>query len=454
MSGSSQAVIRTQAASPIGGAYTKVPDTPFLPSNVMTTRPFLMETVDVSALGGQPQPGTRNAAFELPLEVDIITAASVQFTLKPLVHSSTFARYVDYVGLAAIEEVRLRIGTEKLQTVTRDELFAKIETHYTNDTKQNLRRLCGGGLTPAQREDLALNSQEITVPLMTLLGLHLLGDLGQSLFIRGLGEKLRVEIDFAPANTLYEITRTEDLSPLTTELFESCFLRCDGVHVYEAERKQLTTIYQGERTMTFDEAQRSVRREFPVGESLSSNTLVIPLDNLSQPTTTIYIFLRWKADLDRVAGGGPVGAWPRGRDYFNVGGWYNPGGGANRPIVKTVSIKAGGSAFVLKPTSVQQLMVYHQQQRFKGSEVVAVLKATWSLEPTRENAVLGFFDPSQIDRMQLLLELQTTGGQTTIGAASNLDIGEQSPLVVDVLASTKNRLHFDNHLVRHPFNAA
>jgi len=71
--------------------------------------------------------------------------------------------------------------------------------------------------------------------------------------------------------------------------------------------------------------------------------------------------------------------------------------------------------------------------------------------------VLGFLDPSQVDRPLLVLDTQVTGaagGTTTIGAAALLDIGEPSDLIIDVISSSKNRLHFDNFLIRHPFNAA
>jgi hypothetical protein len=71
--------------------------------------------------------------------------------------------------------------------------------------------------------------------------------------------------------------------------------------------------------------------------------------------------------------------------------------------------------------------------------------------------VLGFLDPSQVDRPVLELNTQSSGPSNalnTIGDVSTLDIGESSDLVIDVLSFSKNRLHYDNFLIRHPFNSA
>lgn len=54
----------------------------------------------------------------------------------------------------------------------------------------------------------------------------------------------------------------------------------------------------------------------------------------------------------------------------------------------------------------------------------------------------------------LELNTQSSGGNNTVGDVATLDIGESSDLVIDVLSFSKNRLHFDNFLIRHPFNSA
>lgn len=69
MPGASQALIRSQASSPIGGAYIKTPASPFLPQDVVVSRPHLLEDIEVAPLSGTPQPGGK-LQFDLPLEVD------------------------------------------------------------------------------------------------------------------------------------------------------------------------------------------------------------------------------------------------------------------------------------------------------------------------------------------------------------------------------------------------
>ena len=116
-----------------------------------------------------------------------------------------------------------------------------------------------------------------------------------------------------------------------------------------------------------------------------------------------------------------------------------------------MAVKVGANSFLLKPTHVDTLLTYEHARHFKGSNAPAILKWSYSHDPTRENAVLGFIDPSQTDRPQLILSLQTSGptlNYATIDAAATADIGINSALVVDVLAFTKNRLHFDNFLIR------
>lgn len=292
----------------------------------------------MAVLSGTFQPGGK-ITFELPLEVDLCTKINLRVRLAPITFTPSanllYARYVDFVGLNMIDEVRLRFGTEKLQTVSRDEIFCKMMSYYADEEKYNLMKLVGGGMTPAQRDDAATSDQEIIIPLLTLLGVHLYGDPSQNLFLRGLGEKVRVEVDLAPFNTLYEISRpTATLeaitAPAATAVFTEQSLYVEGQHLYETERQALEQIYAQKRSYTFDEIQRSVRLVVPGSTTLASGQISATLDNISQPTQSIYVLLRWEQDLIRTAGLGVVSAltsWPQGRDYTNVGGWYNVSSG-------------------------------------------------------------------------------------------------------------------------------
>lgn len=385
MPGSSQALIRSVASSPIGGAYVaNASSSPFMPLDVVTCRPHLIEDIDIPPISGTAQPGG-SLAFDLSLEVDLITKLNLRVRLSALDPSgTTFYRWANFVGLNMISEVRLRFGTEKLQTVHRDEIFAKIHSYYPDEEKANLQRLCGG-LTEGERDDRAANEQEIVVPLLTLLGVHLFGDPSQALFVRGLGEKIRLEVDLASFDTLVESDITSPTTPATPFTYLSLF--AEGQHIYEAERRMLEKIYAAPRTYTFDEFQTSSVKIIDASETLDGNVIQVPLDGFNQPTQAMYVFMRWTNDLTRTVGGA-TNKGVRGRDYWNVAGWYNPDGGPNRPMVKTVSVKVGANAYMLKPTAVETLMDYEHTRSWKGSNPPAVLKWTWSHDPTRENAVL------------------------------------------------------------------
>lgn len=80
-------------------------------------------------------------------------------------------------------------------------------------------------------------------------------------------------------------------------------------------------------------------------------------DNFNQPSQAMYVFLRWGRDLERVVGSG-------GRDYWNVGGWFNPNGGSTLPIVSHVAVRVGSNSYMLKPTRVEHLMDYEHTRHW------------------------------------------------------------------------------------------
>lgn len=252
--------------------------------------------------------------------MDLISKLNLRVRLSALTPSGTFYRWANFVGLNIVDELRVRFGTEKLQTIRRDEIFSKMHSYYADEEKANLQRLVGG-LTEGERDDKAANDQEIMVPFLTLMGLHLFGDPSQSLFVRGLGEKVRIEIDLAAFDTLVESDVTNPTVPANP--FVELSLYCEGQHVYDAERRQLEKIYASPRTYTFDEVQTSVRKIVPAATTLDGGRISVQLDNFNQPSQSMYVILRWANDLNRTVGEATAKG-VRGRDYWNVAGWFNP----------------------------------------------------------------------------------------------------------------------------------
>lgn len=52
----------------------------------------------------------------------VISKINLRIRFGTVSAAGTYARLVNFAGLAALEELRLRFGTEKLQTVERDQV--------------------------------------------------------------------------------------------------------------------------------------------------------------------------------------------------------------------------------------------------------------------------------------------------------------------------------------------
>jgi len=123
-----------------------------------------------------------------------------------------------------------------------------------DEERDKYNRLLGGALTPVQRTNRAANDdeQEITIPFLTLLGIHLGGDPSQALFLRGLGERVRFEIDmesgvhWLEGDDGYVITggATHAEGAAAPLLVNQAHLLCEYEHLYDEERMQQENIYK------------------------------------------------------------------------------------------------------------------------------------------------------------------------------------------------------------------
>lgn len=136
--------------------------------------------------------------------------------------------------------------------------------HYDNEERNNLIHLFLGDLTPAQRTARALHPQDMVIPIITLIGIHLYGDPSQAFFVRGLGEKLQVEIDLRPFDRWIESdvaigTVTVDGTAFSTAgnaaVIVESELYCQGKHIYDAERRRMEELYGQARRLVFQEYQ-------------------------------------------------------------------------------------------------------------------------------------------------------------------------------------------------------
>jgi len=436
--------------SGIGAKHILNDNSPHYPLDPVVSTAHLTEHIELRPTIGAIAPdGT--AEFDISLDADVLKKLTLELHLSAIANEvATQSAYVNWIGLACWDEITVRFGTEKLQTTIRsEEMYAKINKLMDDEERLMAQKMLGFD-TLANRAAAAATAQYVYVPLYTLLGLHIGADPSQSIFVRGLGERLNLRIHFRPFNKWIEANGSLASPTSATTVLSDSYLLCEYEHVYDDERAKLEQIYSMPRRYVFDEYQYNSTVRIPGTQALSGS-LDVELRNFNQPVSFWVVIFRWAADLDRVnllADPGLVEA-TFGFRAFNVDDWYNAGD----PLISHVTVKSGSSNFILKRSPVQRLVTYEHARVYKGSNDVGVISWSHSYDPSRPNAVLGFVDPSQMERPVLTLEFSgTAAAYATINAAATALLGANSDLDVTVLAATKNQLNFDNHQVRHPFN--
>lgn len=188
MSSATVQVLRSVTTSGIGAKYHhKQPQASlYVPRDPLVTTPHLSEHITIAPVSGVLQPGG-SPVFELPYEVDLVQKINLVVRLDRVVlnGTATFARPVDFYGLAIIDEILFRFGTERLQIVRPLEIMDKIHWLFDDEDRNLAREMLRGGLTPLQRTNqIAAGPQLYIIPLYTLLGVHLGGDPSQMLGVR------------------------------------------------------------------------------------------------------------------------------------------------------------------------------------------------------------------------------------------------------------------------------
>lgn len=88
--------------------------------------------------------------------------------MTPNATPNTVVQYQDYIGLCAVRQIRVGYGQRHIQILERDELFAHAMKFMSSDQLQAWQKLVAGGLSPADRQQLATVAQYIRVPLTLL----------------------------------------------------------------------------------------------------------------------------------------------------------------------------------------------------------------------------------------------------------------------------------------------
>lgn len=175
-------------------------------------------------------------SFEIDKEGTLLDEISLHYTAPALTGlvtgAPTYARYGDFGALQNLsytDPIRFTYGSTKVNEVTTDQIFSQYN-FMNNEMRTVYERLMGGELTAAQRNTLALNPQEYTVPIPTAWD----GD-GNQLVICSLANKLKITFRFAPAA---QAIQTDGTKPLTIQ-YSNIYLRYRLAHVSGSEREAL-----------------------------------------------------------------------------------------------------------------------------------------------------------------------------------------------------------------------
>lgn len=341
MSGMTQAMVRSIGTSPIGAKFVNTEVSPFLPLDALVTAPHGVEHIEVLPLTGSHQPNQQMVA-EFTLDADILTKVNIRLYLRGVgsiaqnppgaafftAGAATFIRYVDLIGLSCWDTIRIQFGTERLQTLRSEEIFAKIMTMVDDELRNSLLACLGQG-TPVQRTGRATNdhTQMIMIPLLTLLQLSIGGDPSGNLGIRMLGERVKITVTYRSSDRWLEGDGTYATSnapaaaiattALATQLVDSASVYCEYQHLYDDEREKLEAIYKMPRRYVFSEQQYVSRSLIPAATLLNGGTVTVTMNELTQPVNSFFVFLRWEVDVDRVLNNPANGSF--GMNLWNVG---------------------------------------------------------------------------------------------------------------------------------------
>ena len=458
VSGSSQAVIRTMA-SVSAAQYTMAKGTLYVPRAPLLNKAHIREEIEMQYIAGQTFGPGVTSKWQASRDIDVTPYVILRFCAGPIPVANwqggaTFARFNDNLGLGCFEEIEVKSGTQRMQTIQPEETMLYILNMLDISARANALAAIGAG-TPLERSNSALVEKEINVPLFTNLGFRLHGDPSQALYTRGLNDLLTWNIKFRPANEIIETDGTLPLPPANGFLSNGHMIQV-GQHIQEDERQMLLSFYsQHAFAIHFDDTQYASEIIIPFNTALPS-TFAAPIMNITQPVTSLFFLFRWQDDLRRVAG---QANGTRGRDLWNWTGAYNAGGGTQEPIIASLQLSTGNTD-ILKAVPIKRLTGWQHYVDFQGPANTPSAGYSYSHNPSITNSCLGFISFEQIERPRLTINLQVPPAGVafaTVGAAAAADIGSnpaasESNLVCQVIAFTKNEIAVAKYLLARAFN--
>lgn len=451
----SEVHLRT-AAGLLGADKFDDKNSPYIPTEHSRAAPFIREPVELSPVSGSVQwaATATNSRWEIHKTADYLGNTCIRVPLSSLGQTGgTFARYSDWVGLCMWSQIRIKYGTQLLQTIIPEEIWIAINYFEPDEKAQAYRYMLRGDRTTVQRIADATQNIEVKIPLITAFfhkeeSLHL--------FINGMSTKLAIEIDWLPPSFFTQTDSPNALgnattpgTPLTAQqyLVGNVTLNCEYIHILEGERKAMKDLYRDPEGLrqVFNDQQY-----FP-NEILAGTTTLTAaypwtsyIKNITKLAHCIFVLWRWAADLNRTVGGaGGQG----GRDLFNVEGPMTVG--AQR-LITTYEIKTGNN-WVVKPGSIDEFMFWFRQKMFKGYPTKPIVAYSFSHDSTIQNATLGGIEFNLLDQPTATITL-SNNTYATVNAAATASIGQNSDLRMDFIAFNHNNIDISAHDLHKPYD--
>jgi hypothetical protein len=451
------------------------------PRNFAKVAPHVVENLQLQPSTGQFQPGT-TAVWKIRRLGDHVTRiklvatarelATVLTAVQAIPQAASYVRYPDRAALVFVKEVRIRYNHTRLQTIRPLENQVYIEHWLDQDERVTADLYTLSGMTDAQRIAAAAQPQKWQLNLYTAWSQQ---DPSNAPFVDGLSNELEIEVDFESAVNFLQTdaasvgTVIPADSASSPSWFTDTCLQVEYLHATEKKRQESVQLYAE------PDGLRYFFNEFQYYQDLIPGTTVLSSGgtissiikgNISQPCQTLFVVLRWQNDVSRQVAGANG---DRGRDISNFGGWYNAGGlgvnGSTR-IFTHATIKSGNN-IVFEQMPVEEFFWIDRSRYFKGFPGTAILVFNFSRAPTVSNAFLGGVDFSVLvcdlfggntvthcvqDNPTLQLTINAGSGFATVNACATSDIGGNSDLLVDYIASTANFIDISGHDVQRPFN--
>ncbi len=380
--------------------------------------------------------------------------------------TATEARWCDYLGYAAIKNLKIRYGTAVLQEINKDQLFVYHNSFLDDESQAREDALVKGNVIPSRRTFLARR------PLKTRAALPVFfaDDESKAYHVQGVSQKLMFELDLEEVGKLIQVngTSTNIFLADPSAYFVSLKLQCEFHHVLRRERDLgVATMSSGDGfRLLFDDFQWHSGTYIPAAEALNGQDVEIELKGLSKPTKALVVMLRWSGDCDRTcSASGPSDAFGTiaslgGADWFNVSGVHAPlltpvadSLGPATPLFTDIAIKSGNN-YILRKTPMDEALHDLAGRYAKGTSGIGYIFIPLSLLPTLPNACTGFIDFSCIDTPKLVLTKSSlpNGGYTTVGAYAEADIGDVASRVkVDVAAICLDNIDVQSFDLHKPY---